>query len=384
MLEDISRIAIIGNGKMGTNIFYYMLNYSYPVVWICHKNPEREVLRHVFSKKLDKMVKSGLLTGKKCVELKNNIIISSDLHDVASCDMIIECITEYPEKKRQLFASLGEIVKNDCMVTSNTSSISLRKMYENYDRKENCAGLHFFYPVQVKNIVEINTTTHCHCDAIDKLKRFVASINKKALVLPESGNFILNKLMINFQAHAYLLYEENILSMQEIDDLVQHHLFPTGVFKFIDAVGLNIMLPAVINYSEHSTNKMLYQPWINRMEDLVKDGHSFASYEKMRGSDPVPGNKRLDDLSHDKYKKKALEKLTSLYLNSVFDVIAHEYCTEAEIDYAMGEYMGVEQGPVGLAAEIGFDKLSSMLVKYYKETGDQAFFPSSAILKKPF
>ena len=382
MARNIERIGIIGKGKMGTNIFNYLIDYDLVTVWICKTEQDKEELENGFEKKLNKLAKRGLLSKQEYLEQKNKVVFSCRLDDAVSCDMIIECITENEKKKRKLFAALNTIVKNDCILTSNTSSISLSTLYHDCDRKHNCAGLHFFYPVQFKNIVEINTTGYCDSETIDALKCFVASINKRFLVLPEPGNFLLNKLITNVQAQAYLLYEKNILSMQQIDELVKSKLFPIGLFEFMDTVGVPIMMTSATNYTAESDNRKFCAPWIDKMKQLVEQGHSFYSYQSMNMKGPVSEDEHSEDIAWQEYKNNALDKLTCIYLNAVFNAISEQYCTESEIDYAMREYMGAEQGPIHLANKIGHENLYGMLLNHYKKTNEQIYFPSSAIKQK--
>ena len=379
MARDIQRVGIIGKGKMGANIFDYLTNCGLSLVWVCKKAEDAELLEKKFQKKLEKMERRGLLSSCQYSERNKNIRISGHLDDLRDCDLVIECITEELDKKKTLFQALNSFSKHDCIFTSNTSSISLKQIFQNCDRKHRCAGLHFFYPLQYKNIIEINTIGGSDSETIAALKSFANRIDKQYLVLPEPGNFALNKVFLNLQAQAFRLYTETILSMKEIDELIKRHLFPIGAFEFMDAVGVSIMLTATKNYTAPSPDKAFYQPWINKMKQLVASGEDFYS---SRDKVTAGGNTSVTEAARQACQKEALAKLTGLYLNAAHEVVVQEYCTESEIDHALREYMGAEMGPMRIAAEMGYANLHALLLSQYHQTGEAAYFPSAAITHK--
>jgi 3-hydroxybutyryl-CoA dehydrogenase len=386
MLQKPKKLGIIGKGKMGRDIFNYLMPYDYSIVWICRKEKDKKELKRIFDKKLQRKLKRGDIDNSTFNTKKKNVIISSYLEDVALCDIIIESITEDLQMKKDLFAYISSLVNRQCILTTNTSSISLAKILEEYEWKQRVAGLHFFYPIKFKNIVEINTTSYCNAETIATLKQFLHDIDRRHVILPESDNFILNKILADVQAQAYRIHEENILSIQEIDEMLKDYLFPVGVFEMMDSVGLNTILISIKNYCEKKPDKNFYTPWINSMENLVSHGytgikHGQGFYIYRNGKKRcIPGDRnRLHDESVREYKKRALDKLTAIYLNAVFKVINKRYCTAEEIDYAVKEYMGTEKGPLALALDIGYDRLFAKLSEYYKQTGEQVYAPSPAI-----
>ena len=328
------------------------------------------------------MTRRGLLSDSQFRERTKNIRISGRLDDLEDCDLVIESITEDLDKKKALFQALNSVARHDCIITSNTSSIDLKKIFQNCNRKHKCAGLHFFYPLQYKNIVEINTTDVTDSETIAALKQFADRIGKQYIVLPEPGHFALNKVFLNFQAQAYRSCTETILSLKEIDDLVKRNLFPMGAFEFMDAVGVSILLTATKNYTAPSPDKAFYQPWINKMEQLVASGKNFHNCPELIANDTGGDNNPVHETIYRTCQQEALSKLTGLYLNAAHEVVAQGYCTESEIEHAIREYMGAEMGPIQAAAEMGYGNLYALLLTQYHQTGEAAYFPSVAITDK--
>lgn len=386
MFQQSQKVGIIGKGKMGNDIFNYLLPYDYSIVWICRKQKDREELQKSFDRKLQRMLKRGAIDESIYYTKKKNVIISNTLDDVISCDIIIESITEDLQGKKDLFTYISPLVNKKCILTTNTSSISLIKIFKEHELKKRAVGLHFFYPIKFKNIVEINTTDYSDDETIAILKKFLHSIDKRYIILPNSDNFILNKILADIQAQAYHLYEENILSIQEIDEMIKDYLFPVGIFEMMDSVGLNTILVSIKNYCKEKTNRKFYTPLINKIENLVRHGHMGIQYGRgfyiySNGKKHcIPSNKdRLEEKSLKEYKKKALDKITAIFLNDVFKAIHKGYCSKSEIDYAVKEYMGMEKGPLALVMDIGYDVLFDKLSVYYNETGEQVYSPSPEI-----
>ena len=338
------KIGIIGAGKMGTDIFYYLNNFNYSLVWICKSDKEK--LIKTFNKKVKRLYNNELIN-KDAFDFKmNTTIISNALQDLSHCDIIIEAISESRELKVQLFRELDTVANKDCIFASNSSSILPSKMYPCNERKDKFIGLHFFYPIRLKNIVEVIKTDSTCTKTIKEVKSFLSAIKRFYLILPEQGAFILNKLFLDFQAGAYQIYQENVLGIKEIDELIKKNIFPVGVFEFFDNVGIDVMLTSVRNYTEDMNNKEFYQPLINKFQQLVdehklgvKTGCGFYNYNKNK--EERYEEKITKSINNKSYNNEVINKLKHLYLNSAFKIIEKGFCTEQELEHCVKEYMGI-------------------------------------------
>jgi 3-hydroxybutyryl-CoA dehydrogenase len=134
------------------------------------------------------------------------------------------------------------------------------------------AGLHFFFPVQLKNTVELIMGRGTSAGTISILASFLHSINKKPFIQKESNPFILNRLLLEIQAEAFSVYLEGRLTFSQIDGLVREHLFPGGIFSFFDHVGIDVMRASILNYAEFSPDKGRYRPLIDKLTELMASG----------------------------------------------------------------------------------------------------------------
>ena len=136
--------------------------------------------------------------------------------DLKDCDLIIEAITENREAKRTLFESLDALVNPSCIFTTNSSSIVPSLLFPSENRKAKVAGLHFFYPVAMKNTVELITDPYTSQEIIGiACPDFLQQINKIPFLQDESNAFVLNRILLDFQAGAFHILQEGGWSHSE-------------------------------------------------------------------------------------------------------------------------------------------------------------------------
>ena len=248
-----------------------------------------------------------------------------------------------------MFMHLDQIVKTNCIFTTNSSSILPSKLFPSEGRKDKTVGLHFFFPVQLKKFVELITTVQTSSLIKEKLHHFLEEIQKIPLNQDENHSFILNRLFLDFQAGAYQIYEEGRLSYKEIDDLVKEHLFPFGVFEFFDHVGIDVMLASVRAYTDDALNQDFYAPLVAKMEELtrlkhlgIKSKQGFYDY-----SAPIKNQSRIiiKEGFPEPYHRQVTERLRNYFLNSVKSVLESGFIAADELAEAIKDYTGMDKAP---------------------------------------
>jgi len=336
----IQSVGIIGEGKMGSNIFYYLLDFDFQLVWIGSPESNKAEMQKVFEKKLKRKHDTGIISPDQYRQKKSEIIISTDLNQLADCDLIIEAIPENLEQKKSLFSHLDGIARPDCILTSNSSSINPGKLVPSEKRKQAFTGLHFFYPLGLKNIVEIIFPESVSREVRKKVSLFVEKIQKKYLVLDENNSFILNRIFLDFQNEAYHLVENKHLSMENLDDLVKKHFFPFGVFDFMDSVGLDTMLTAIKNYTVNYPHKNYYEPLIHLLEKKVALGQLGKKTGK--GFYPSDG---IENPDQDFPAEDIVHHLKQSFQSSAKRFTMQSHSPIHEMNDAIKEYFELEKGP---------------------------------------
>ena len=270
MNSEIKTIGIIGEGKMGTNLFYYLLDFGFSIIWMCSKEAETEKIINSFNKKLKRSLDAGIMDETSCSNIKENTIITNDIQHMQQCDLVIESISENLTIKRNLFEELDRIAGYRCILATNSSSFKSSELLSSESRKDRLVGIHFFYPVALKSIVEFIVNEYTSEDTVKKINRFLGIIKREPLHLKENDSFILNKIFLDFQNEAFLIVNEGVITIPQMDSLVKNYLFPVGVFDFCDSVGNDIMLTSVRNYIRDYIAKDHYLLFVNELERLVK------------------------------------------------------------------------------------------------------------------
>jgi 3-hydroxybutyryl-CoA dehydrogenase len=341
MNDKLIHIGVVGEGKMGTALFLYLLGFNFQLAWLCSSEQAREEALKLFRKKTGSKLHCGVITQEEYDALIQNTVITSNPVDLSRCHLIIEAIPEDVDMKKQLFRSLDSLVNPGCIFTSNSSSILPSRLVPSPVRSGNFAGMHFFFPLQLKKYVELVFSPATSYSTIEKLEEFLRHIQKAPFRQDEKEAFLLNRLFLDFQAGAYGIYMEGKLSYREIDQLVKENLFPAGVFEFFDHIGIDVMLASISNYIDNQPGSSDHQALIEKLTEMkalnhlgLKTRQGFYNYS-MPGSrkDPVLEFKIPDD-----YHRDVISRLRHLFLNSVENAIlsgtvSREFLREAVKDY---------------------------------------------------
>lgn len=344
--NNVLRVGIIGEGRMGKSIFYSLLDHPFRLHWIASQEADLHAMQEQLERKLLRSLKTGILTREEMDERLSGTLISADPETVSVCDLVIEAIPEDLELKRKLFSELAEITPSGCILASNSSSIIPSGLFPGDHRNGDIIGIHYFYPVQMKETVELILTGKTEADVREKALTFLRNTNKQVLELNESNSFILNKLFLDIQNEAYRIVEMGKASVQQVDRLVKEHLFAIGIFDFMDEVGIDIMLCAVLNYTRDYPHRDYYSGLISKLELLLEDGKlgrksggGFYSYrdggEVNAGINPLSAETEMEIQEHLRYT----------YLNAAKRFTMQSRCTIDEMNNAIREYLGLEKGP---------------------------------------
>lgn len=281
-------IGIIGEGKMGTNLFQYLLSFGFPLRWITSSEADHEKIRNNVQKKLQRSADAGIMSGEEFRFLKEHITISTHLSDLSSCKLILEAIPENLQLKRDILRKAASCAGSDCILATNSSSITPSELVTSGMRKEQLIGLHFFYPVALKNIVEIMFSAETSPETIGFAADFLNLIKRDYILLDEMNGFILNRIFLEFQNDAFLLVHDGRTTVAGIDGIIREYFFPFGAFDFMESVGIPTMLASVLNYTRNYPDKERYRELIETLGSLSQSRSGFYSPEFSNTPDKHP------------------------------------------------------------------------------------------------
>jgi 3-hydroxyacyl-CoA dehydrogenase len=367
-------IGVIGSGHMGSEIAYFLHDLNFNLVWICIDEEERHRLVALFDRKIDRLLRNGAIDQDEIIQKKHAMKISCSLRDISSCDIIIEAIDENATAKTKLFTALEPFLGASARVVTNTSSITPSRLVGNGALRYRFAGLHFFSPVKMKNIVELIITEYTDNNTIATLRDFISAIGKSRLEMPEEESFVLNRLFLDIQAQAVRLHRDNKIDIKVIDHIIKESIFPRGVFEFFDDVGIDVMCQSVINYTAPIHDRTFYDPLLDFLADLLsrnrlgrKSGSGCYNYPANGDTVALPGKQIQEEIT---------TLLQAIYINSVFKVLEKKIWSRDDIEFAVKEYMDLDQGPMELADKIGHGAIRELLTNHYNKTAFKAYRPS--------
>jgi len=336
----IQKVGVIGEGKMGSGIFNYLLDFDLDLVWVCSAEADVDKISRQFGKKIKRALDAGIIDQARFEHL-HNTMISKDLTSARDCDLIIEAIPEILEMKKNLFAQLDGIVNPEAIFASNSSSINPSEMAPESHRAGKFTGIHFFYPVPLKNITEFTITGNTTGETITAVESFLHYIQRRFIMLEEKNSFLLNRIFLDFQNEAFLIVQSGRCSYLQMDQLVKDNLFSFGIFDFFDSVGLDTMLSSIRNYTKDYPHKSYYSKLIETLSELVSIGKlgmktqaGFYKYplEEIVAEPPADAGEIVDHL-----------RKTWLSSAKRFTALAHLPIDDA--NYAIREYFDITKGP---------------------------------------
>ncbi len=245
--DQIKTIAIIGAGTMGRQIAMQAAlcgEFSKDSVLLCCRSLESKDKVGVWA---DAYIQNRLLKGrineKKAAEVRETLSIVTDIEDaVKNADLIIESITEDIEIKRECFAYISSIAREDAVLATNSSNIVSSRLADIVKNSSRLLNIHFLNPALVIELVEVVHGPHTSAKTVQTVKDFITKIGKTPIVLEkEIAGFVVNRINAAVTQEACKLLEQGIASAEEIDLACEKGLkYPMGPFRLMDLVGIDV------------------------------------------------------------------------------------------------------------------------------------------------
>ncbi|MCX6307040.1 MAG: 3-hydroxyacyl-CoA dehydrogenase family protein [Bacteroidetes bacterium] len=339
-MSQISQVGILGEGKMGTDILTYLLDFHFELVWVCSPEADIEKLTWQLNTYVKQSFDAGI-TGRHRFDKVKRTVISRNLTDLALCDMVIEALPETGDLKKNMFLLLDRVVKPGAIFASNSSSFNPSEMAPAGQRKAKFTGLLFFYPVHLKNIVEITVNQDTTAQTQSHLESFLSEIGRRFITLEETNSFILNRIFLDVLNEAFLLVHAGNCSYGQMDQLVITHLFPIGIFGFCDRTGLDTMLTAILNYLRNYPHKSYFFQLTAAMSELVSQGklgvkthQGFYNYPQVEIAGEEPENS-LEIIGY----------LRQTWFSSAKRYTAQAHAPIDDANHAIREFFEISKGP---------------------------------------
>ncbi len=342
-MKQIHHIGIIGEGKMGSSICQYLQDFPFALTWLCNPDADIATIKKQMIRRADRSRRLGIIDDPSYQRIIKTTV-TVDPAALADCDLVIEAAPEDLALKRQLFKTLDRIVKPGSILTTNSSSFIPSALSPDPGRLKTMAGLHFFYPVSLKNIVEVTLADQTGEETRSVIEHFLDQIGRHYLLLGERTSFVLNKICLDVQVEALRIVTDGHCTRLQMDKLVKTNLFTFGIFDFCDSVGLDTMLISVRNYVNSYSDKAYYQPFISELSNLVNAGKKGQNSGEGFHIYPVD----WDSVTLPETGEEIIGYLHQIWLSSVRRFTVQSRLPIGDMNFAVREYFGMEQGPFDL------------------------------------
>ena len=279
-------ITVIGGGTMGNGIAHTAAASGFDVTLIDVSDTILQRAVSTITSNLQRGVDKGKMTAEERDAIVGRIRPASDLGAAAESDIVIEAILENLDAKTQVFTQLDAITRPECVLASNTSSISITKIAAATKRPENVIGMHFMNPVPVMTLVEVIRGIATSDDTYRKVDELSKQMGKTPIEVNDYPGFISNRVLMPMINEAIFTLYEGVATREAIDGVMKLGMnHPMGPLTLADFIGLDVCL-AILRVLEQGFGDPKYRPcpllvkmvdagWLGR-----KTGRGFYEYKK--------------------------------------------------------------------------------------------------------
>lgn len=281
----VKKVAVIGAGTMGNGIAHVFAQYGFKVHLIDVGEPQLVKALANIAKNLDRQVAKGLMdASQKDATLANIVTKTSLAAGTGDVDLVVEAATENIDLKLKIFKELGEVAPANCILATNTSSISITKIAAVTGRAEKVIGMHFMNPVPVMKLVEIINGYATDSGITDTIVALSKALGKVPCVVNDYPGFVANRILMPMINEAIYTLYEGVAGVDEIDTVMKLGMaHPMGPLHLADFIGLDVCL-SILRVLHEGFGNPKYAPcpllvnMVTAGKLGVKSGEGFYAY----------------------------------------------------------------------------------------------------------
>jgi 3-hydroxybutyryl-CoA dehydrogenase len=279
-------IGVIGTGTMGCGIAQVAAQIRCEVIFQNRRQESVDRGLKSVRKSVEKLVARGKLSEAQAEGIMERIRGTTALEDLKACDLVIESAPEDFETKRQILQALDKIVGDECIIATNTSSLSVTRLANCVGRPGHFVGMHFFNPVPAMKLVEIVSGLRTTDSTVSRAREFAEKLGKAPIEVKDYPGFVVNRVLFPMINEAAFALQEGVSDAKGIDECMKggcNH--PMGPLALADLVGLDVV-HAILESLYHEYGNPRYAPCLEITKRVEagflgqKTGKGFYDYGK--------------------------------------------------------------------------------------------------------
>lgn len=374
------QIGIIGSGAMGSGIAQVAATAGHSVIVFDTNTTALEKANANWKLSIDKLVEKQKLTREKGDSILHNLKTSTTLESFSNCSLIIEAIVENIDVKQKVFTDLEKIVTSNCVLASNTSSLSITSIASACLKPNRVIGIHFFNPAQLMPLVEIIPGLASDANIIIETQKLIDSWGKTTVLGKDTPGFIVNRIARPYYGESIRIYEEGIADFSTIDwALKEVGQFKMGPFELMDLIGNDVNYTVTETVWKQFFFDPRYKPSLTQKRLFEakhfgrKSGKGYYNYAE--GSIPLEPKKDQE------LAQQIFLRVISMLINEAVDALYLNIASREDLDIAMTKGVNYPKGLLKWADEIGLEKILNTLNYLYQEYNEDRYRPS-VLLKR--
>ena len=368
------KVSVIGAGTMGAGIAQIAATKGHEVCLYDSFDGVIETAENKLKKILNRLVEKERISQSENEAILDRINFSKSLENIKGSELVIEAIIENLEIKQKVFAEIESLVDDNCIIASNTSSLSIASIASSCKKAERVVGIHFFNPAPLMPLVEIIPAVQTSEDTLNKAKSIIDSWEKLTVIAKDTPGFIVNRVARPFYGEAIRIYEEGVADFATIDWAMREiGGFRMGPFELMDYIGNDINYTVTETVFAAFYFDQRYKPSFTQKRMMEagylgrKSGRGYYDYS----SENTPKANEDRELG-----KKILWRVLSMLINEAADALFLKIASREDIDLAMTKGVNYPKGLLAWADEIGVDNVLKQLEDLQAEYGEDRYRPS--------
>jgi len=383
-------VGIIGGGTMGSGIAQVAATSGCKVKLYDTNQAALDKAKAALEKILNRLIEKGRIDSEEKNRIQSNISYIDTLKDLSDSNLTIEAIIENLDIKKKVFSELESYVANDCIIASNTSSLSIASIAASLKNPKRCVGIHFFNPAPLMKLVEVIPAIQTSYETLEKAIDTITSWKKTVAVAKDTPGFIVNRVARPFYGEALRIYEEGLADFATIDNAMKSiGKFRMGPFELMDFIGndVNYIVTETVftafyfdpRYKPAFTQKRFAEAgYLGR-----KSGIGYYEYDnngkKVQNSDVIQSDS--EESQNKELSETIFNRVLVMLINEAADALFLNVATAEDIDNAMTKGVNYPKGLLAWADEKGIDWCVTKLDELYNEYHEDRY-RCSPLLRK--